>query len=230
MAASEVQTDWGDGFEEPINTQALVNAVDEILENMIVNNKVDNTSERTEAVDAANIEVPVVQNSEDIQKNGVESAEAERVEVVMTEQPNGEKCDDRQKKDGVEMNDGAFEDVEKRPRRDTKAPNRLSLSGPGNGKRRKKDAARNELKKVVVRGPLTLDPKQQPSDKLQEIIIDFMYAGLLRNHEKSGVKKYNAKHEMLKLRNMTPLWNDGRLTSKSWYYAIWFQGNWIQDT
>ncbi|CAH9095061.1 unnamed protein product, partial [Cuscuta epithymum] len=230
MAASEVQTDWGDGFEEPINTQALVNAVDEILENMTVNNKVNNTSERTEAVDAANIEVPVVQNSEDIQKNGVESAEAERVEVVMTEQPNGEKCDDLQKKDGVEMNDGAFEDVEKRPRRDTKAPNRLSLSGPGNGKRRKKDAAKHELKKVVVRGPLTLDPKQQPSDKLQEIIIDFMYAGLLRNHEKSGVKKYNAKHEMLKLRNMTPLWNDGRLTSKSWYYAIWFQGNWIQDT
>ncbi|CAH9107505.1 unnamed protein product [Cuscuta epithymum] len=197
---------------------------------MNINKKVD-TPEGAEAVneamDVVNIEKPVAQNCEDLRKNdGVENVETTVVDMAMAEKPIGEKCDDLQKKDRVEMNDGALEDVEKRPRRDTKAPNRLSLSG----KRRKKDAARNELKKVIVRGPLTLDPKQQPSDKLQEIIIDFMYAGLLRNHEKSGVKKYNAKHEMLKLRNMTPLWNDGRLTSKSWYYAIWFQGNWIQDT
>ncbi|CAH9055909.1 unnamed protein product, partial [Cuscuta epithymum] len=41
VAASEVQTDWGDGFEEPFNTQVLVNAVDEILENMNINKNVD---------------------------------------------------------------------------------------------------------------------------------------------------------------------------------------------
>ncbi|CAH9102287.1 unnamed protein product [Cuscuta epithymum] len=69
-----------------------------------------------------------------------------------------------------------------------------------------------------------------PSAAMLEKTAELMHEGLLKNHQKSKDKKYKVGYDDLKIKRVKGGYGGGTIDRKSWYYAIYFPGNWLGDT
>ncbi|CAH9114940.1 unnamed protein product [Cuscuta europaea] len=136
--------------------------------------------------------------------------------------------------DGVNTCDLEPLAVEGRPKWKAKYPKRFTFSGPRKDKRRrtqqkgKEEDGCDDVGHSIVE-PFSLDPSRMPAAELIKKTSESMHSGLLKNHKKSNDRKYKVEYEELTVTGSIGEWDDASIDRKSWYYALYFPGNWLSD-